>query len=620
MKMENTDSLVGRLIDEKFEIIEKIGAGGEAAVYKAYQRNLERTVALKIINESMKDNQEFVEKFIREAKHLAGIEHENVVRIYDYGRDGDLFYIVMELLVGVTLDKAIAMSEGMSPDLIIRYISPIADALQTIHDKKLIHRDIKSSNIFITEQGRPVLMDFGIAHSANKTVSLYDLRATPQYMSPEHAAGNKLDGRSDLYSLGVVMYECLTGNVPFVGEDITTIIHKVINEKPVIPPLASKNYPKWLQALVLSLLSKNPDDRVNSAKEVCEILRNQSNTNIPKKISLPKRQYAVIGILAAISALVLVAVILWLSSGRKGDSEAVSGVKMDDSQVNILLQQADQLYAAKNFELSHKFYMRLANEQPGSESISDKLALCVKNLKDSLFADEFVTIPESTFLMGSEDGGTDEKPIHAVELSAFSISKHEITNKQFCIFLNAFDCHSDGYIKKARVFNSEISHAIHFENGQFTQEQELADFPVFGVTWTGAQMFCREFGGRLPTEAEWEYVARGKQSPEVIMADEDAWYTINSSGKAHPVGCKNPNSFGIYDMFGNVWEWCSDNYQRSYTAAVSKNPTGPVKSPTKVIRGGDFNSPSGILRVSYRSNADIEGNTGDFIGFRMVVP
>lgn len=622
--MENADPLIGRVIDRKYEIIEKIGIGGEATVYKAFQKNLERTVALKIINPSMRDEEEFIDKFIREAKNLAGIEHLHVVRIYDYGRDGNLSYIVMELLVGNTLDKVINRKKNLTIREIIDYMAPTADALQVIHDKGLIHRDIKSSNIFITDQDRPVLMDFGIAYSPNKTVSLYDLRATPQYMSPEHAAGKKLDGRSDLYSLGVVIYECLTGNVPFIGEDITSIIHKVIHEVPTMPPVIGKNTPKWLQALVTSLLSKEPANRIGTAREVSQILRNQSDTAKTFTVPILKGNKTVYGILASIGILIILAVILMFTTkGREKQSEIVSPSidKNINSEDSRYLEQANLLFAENNFELAHRFFTRASKVTPGASGIENKLSICKRNIEGLIFSDYYVEIPSASFMMGNNSGGLDEQPEHEVELGTFRIGKYEITNLQYKTFLNALDCQADGHIGNRLVFLSAMNPAIQFTGDRFTVSSGAENFPVFGVTWYGADMFCREFGGRLPTEAEWEYLAMGNPPGNSPELGETAWYRSNSAENSHPVGSKRPNVFGLYDLQGNVWEWCSDNYQPGFYAMSAKNnPSGPLSGSSKVIRGGDFRSPAGILRPSYRSNANPDGFTGDFIGFRMVIP
>jgi serine/threonine protein kinase len=620
--MENSDLLIGKIIDNKYEIIEKIGEGGEATVYKANQTNLDRVVALKIINKSLRDNDDFVNRFIREAKDLAGIEHPNVVRIYDYGKDEDLSYIVMELLNGDTLDKVIHKSVNLGVDQIIRYISPIADALQVIHDKNLIHRDIKSSNIFITNQGRPVLMDFGIAFATNKTVSIHDLRATPQYMSPEHAAGMKLDGRSDLYSLGVVLFECLTGNVPFGGENITVIIQKVINEIPELPAVISKSAPKWLQSLVLVLLNKKPENRIGTAREVHEILQNQRFNETVKTIKKLHQNKTIIAIVVAIGVLLIFVIAALLLPGKETEA---NNPPMDESQININKDKALKFFNDNNFELSHRFYFRILQYQPDSPEISEKLAICIKNLVSTLFADEFVEIPGSSFFMGNPKGGSDEKPVHEVILNSFKISRFEITNKQYCVFLNAFNCSSNGIINNSQVFIPEINKAIYFSGDIFKVNTEFNEYPVYGVTWSGAFMFCKNFGGRLPTEAEWEYCAKYSESDFRFSgsnnADEIAWYSNNAAGKTHIVGSKMHNWCGVFDMNGNVWEWCFDNYQPAYYSISEKlNPTGPLSGTSKVIRGGDCTSPLNILRCTYRSNATAEGNTGDLIGFRMVVP
>ena len=624
--MENSDSLIGRIIDNKYEIIEKIGEGGDATVYKANQRNLDRIVALKIINESLRNNEDFVNRFIREAKDLAGIEHPNVVRIYDYGRDENLSYIVMELLIGDTLDRVISKNVKLNTAQIISYISPIADALQHIHDKNLIHRDIKSSNIFITTQGRSVLMDFGIAFTSNKTVSIHDLRATPQYMSPEHAAGLKLDGRSDLYSLGVVIFECLTGKVPFLGENITVIIQKVINEIPELPVLISKTTPKWLQNLVMQLLNKKPENRIGTANEVHRILIEQTYREPVKPLYRHFKNSKVMLLGISIVFLIIFLIIMYFLPGKSSDLVTQNeSTAIDKSQISLYIEKASGFFNENNYELSHKYYLRVLKIKPGSNEATIKLDICHKKISASLFTDPNIKMPAGTFKMGNPNGGSDEKPVHDVSLSQFEISKFEITNKQYCAFLNAYDCNSEGFINNTKVFLPEFNKTIFYSDDLYKLNSDRAEFPVYGVTWYGAAMFCRVFGGRLPTEAEWEYCAQGSTPGYVITgnnsADETAWFSKNSSDQTHKVGSKKPNQAGIFDMNGNVWEWCFDNYQPAYySISMSQNPQGPASGTSKVIRGGDCTSPPNILRSAYRSNADVEGNTGDYIGFRIVFP
>jgi len=259
----------------KYEIIEEIGRGGMASVYKAVQKNLNRTVALKVIHQNLIHDKEFLERFHREAQLAASLNHHNIVTIHDEGQENGVHYISMEYLDGEDLHHIIRRKGKLGLEETINIITPIAEALDYAHSKCVIHRDIKSSNIIITTKGKPVLTDFGIAHAATgtKLTQTGTIIGTPEYMSPEQAEGKEVDARSDLYSLGVVMYECLTGRVPFRGDNPITVIRKIIDEKPTEVKEIDQEIPDWLNNIETKLLSKNKTERYITGKELSESLR-----------------------------------------------------------------------------------------------------------------------------------------------------------------------------------------------------------------------------------------------------------------------------------------------------------------------------------------------------------
>ena len=222
----------------KYEILGEIGRGGMATVYKARQINLDRIVALKVLPPQFTHDMEFVKRFQDEARNAARVTHPNLITIHDVGNEQNLYYISMEFLSGETLRDRIVREGALPESDIKRIIEPVASGLQVAHSKHLIHRDIKSSNIFLTEEGRPVLMDFGIAKALDSTQKMTQsgtVLGTPEYMSPEQARGDVTDARGDIYSLGIVMYEMATGRLPFQGDHPLSTLHMIATQPPTPP-------------------------------------------------------------------------------------------------------------------------------------------------------------------------------------------------------------------------------------------------------------------------------------------------------------------------------------------------------------------------------------------------
>lgn len=269
-------------LSNRYDILSEIGRGGMATVYKAIQRNLQRTVALKVIHQNLVHDKEFIERFHSEARLAASLNHPNIVSIYDEGIENGVHYIAMEYLNGDDLHKKIKTRGKLSIDRTIQIISPIAESLDYIHKRGLIHRDIKTSNIIITNDYRPVLTDFGIARaiSGSKLSQTGSVLGTPEYMSPEQADGIGAEPRSDLYSLGIVLYECLTGTVPFTGDNPVATIYKIINAPP--PPLSAYNgsMPEWIQTIVEKSLAKHPQNRFLTGKEFSKSLQERKKVSV----------------------------------------------------------------------------------------------------------------------------------------------------------------------------------------------------------------------------------------------------------------------------------------------------------------------------------------------------
>jgi len=267
--MTTSDTLIDRTFDRRYVIKRKLGSGGMADVYLAEDQELGRRVALKLLDERHASDEQFVERFRREAQSAAGLNHPNIVSIFDRGRAEGTYYIAMEYLDGRTL-KELLVRNGPTPiPIAIDYARQILGALSFAHRNGIIHRDIKPHNIIVGSDGRLKVTDFGIARSgASQMTEAGSIVETAQYLSPEQARGAPVDPRSDLYSLGIVLYEMLTGKVPFSGDTPVEIAMKHLSQVPEPPSKLRPEVPHDLDAVIMRALAKDPDQRYGSAEEM----------------------------------------------------------------------------------------------------------------------------------------------------------------------------------------------------------------------------------------------------------------------------------------------------------------------------------------------------------------
>ncbi len=269
-------NLEGKLLGNRYEMIEKIGNGGMSTVYKAMDKVLKRNVAVKILRDEFTTDEEFIKRFEAEAQSAARLTHPNIVSIYDVGVEGNLYYIVMELIQGKTLKEIIIEERGPLPwKWSVNVAIQIASALEIAHRNNIVHRDIKPHNIIITEDGIAKVTDFGIAKAvSNSTITAFGTTiGSVHYFSPEHARGGFTDAKSDLYSLGVVMYEMVTGRVPFDADTPVSVALKHMQEEPEEPIDMNPNVPTAINKIIMKALQKDVTLRYQSATEMLGDLR-----------------------------------------------------------------------------------------------------------------------------------------------------------------------------------------------------------------------------------------------------------------------------------------------------------------------------------------------------------
>lgn len=339
----------------KYQILEELGKGAMGVVYKALDPDINREVAIKTIRfEAVTDGvekEELMKRFMKEAQAAGKLTHPNIITIYDVGREKDSTYIVMQYIEGESIKDVIESGKQFTPHKIIDLMVNLCDALDYAHPKGIVHRDMKPGNILVNKEGKPFIVDFGVARVETSTMTQTgQTLGTPSYMSPEQVMGQKVDGRSDIFSLGVILYELLTGQRPFSSEGgITTLIYKIINEAPLPITKVKKNVSPKFEPIIEKALAKDPNERYQNCSELAADLRplkevpektltlklSREELLSEKKKKKPK--------LALILALSLSAIIIiggggyWLLTQKAGktspSSEKIQEAKLDESQL-----------------------------------------------------------------------------------------------------------------------------------------------------------------------------------------------------------------------------------------------------------------------------------------------
>ncbi|MCR5402433.1 MAG: Stk1 family PASTA domain-containing Ser/Thr kinase [Butyrivibrio sp.] len=274
---------IGMVIGDRYEVLEKIGTGGMSDVYKAKDHKLNRLVAVKVLKQEFSENENFVSKFRVEAQSTAGLLHPNTVNVYDVGDEDGINYIVMELVDGITLKKYIEKKSRLSVKEAVSIAIQVAMGLEAAHNNGIIHRDIKPQNIMISKEGKVKVTDFGIAKAATSNTITSNVMGSVHYTSPEQARGGYSDAKSDIYSLGITLFEMLTGRVPFNGDTTVAIAIKHIQEELPSPAEYNDEIPISVEKIVLKCCQKSPDRRYQSAAELI--------TDLKKSLITPDKDF-----------------------------------------------------------------------------------------------------------------------------------------------------------------------------------------------------------------------------------------------------------------------------------------------------------------------------------------
>jgi serine/threonine-protein kinase len=675
-----TEAELAAGLARRYRIIRRLGGGGMGTVFLAEQIAVgNRPVALKVLLRKLLDDPEFLLRFHNEAASTGRIHHPNVVTIYESGQaDDGTPYIAMEYLEGETLREALTQRGAMAPQETVEIIQQVARGLNAAHRLGIIHRDLKPDNLFLTPgeevgeaSGVPTsaatppatvkIVDFGIAklrESATHTIAGTVL-GTPAYMSFEQAAGmrsDELDLRSDIYSLGVVVYEMLTGRVPFHADTPLGYVRKHLTEEP--PPFRAvkPDLPALpqLERVVLKALRKARNQRCASALEFARELAEAAGGTQP---TVPLPQTRVVPPEAPASEVPKVAA----GPGRVETTIKTPPSSMDADRIEPL-QKGARLVGpapipaapalpravapspakpagvpppqprptpARASRAKHVVFVFLVLAaagtgtwywwqsplQPQVESKPPAESAAKTPAPPSVMID----IPGGTFMMGRDNvQDPEETPAHAVSVEPFSLDKTPVTNAQYAEFVKA------------------AGHPVPPDWSAGDYPAGESEWPVTNVSWEDAQAYCKSKGNRLATEAEWEYAARGTDGRLYPWGNEfsivltspgrtnDPWSVVEERefpanslesqlGRLETVGKrpKNASPFGVLDMSGNVWQWCQDDYK----PYPGHQPTFEIPAGAKVIRGGSFKSDKDHVTTTTR-NLELATSRSPTIGFR----
>jgi formylglycine-generating enzyme required for sulfatase activity len=610
-----------------YRILRLLGKGGMGEVYLAHDPRHDRQVALKVPTFGPDDDPKIRARFQREILAASRVQHPNICPVYDAGEIDGRCYLTMAYVEGPSLQQIVRKGPLPPPAEAAAIVCKVALALHEAHRGGLLHRDVKSSNIMMTTAGEPILMDFGLARH------LTDVRLTvsgavvgsPHYLAPEQASGEAVPA-SDVYGLGVVLYELLTGRVPFKGDTLMQVLAQLLMETPEPPSRHRPEVIAALDAVCLKAIAKDLAQRYASMAEFASALLPFLPANGATPDTLTLSQAPARPALAAAGR--VGRAVPWV---LVGSAAAAPGMLLLDAALGpwVLAWDAAALLAAGAWTLRAGARRGPGTAGPGEDTASRSTVVTPqargpeRELVNSLVMG-FVWVPPGTFRMGSPADearrAPDEGPQHEVEIArGFYLGRHPVTQGQY------------------RTVMGVNPACFHAGNGGG------AEHPVEKVSWEDAVEFCRRLSARaeekkagrtyrLPTEAEWEYACRaGTQTPfhggaslGAAAANFAGDYPYGDAPRGPdlqctaPVGSYPPNAWGLYDLHGNVWEWCSDWYDPGYyKTSPRRAPRGPSGGSLRVLRGGCWAVAAENCR-SARRDKFAPGARSSFIGFRVV--
>ncbi|MCB0192663.1 MAG: SUMF1/EgtB/PvdO family nonheme iron enzyme [Anaerolineae bacterium] len=603
----------------KYVLTEQLGQGGMAEVYKAYQTGLERHVAVKVMHRHLTQSADLVTRFQREAKSVGQLQHRHILQVIDFDIESGIYYLVMEFIQGQTLADYLAKKKALPVEEALHIAAQLVDALDYAHRNGVIHRDIKPANVMLRNNNpnEMILTDFGLvrlANEANLTVK-GTLIGTPAYMAPEAFRGNSVNELSDIYSLGVVLYQMVTGNKPYSGDTPYAIITKQMNEELPPPRQFKPDLPDVIEKLLLKALAKDPAQRFQSAAEFQQAIQQAqmvvahgsspySTQGLPYQTTTPppypnngsgskSSQWLILAAGAgSVIFFIAIAVGLMLLVGPE-----ITGAENAQAEDEPVSEQSDQVQSANPTAESGAVFEIISGE--GESDIgSESAASTPINMID---------ISAGRFLMGSKFGERNEQPEHDVFVDSFYLDVYEVSNRQYRTCVTEGGCTLQAVADAASIQG-------------YRDDPAFDGYPAVGVTWDQAVDYCQWLGKRLPTEAEWEYAASGPEN-QIYPWGNDFVPEFSAAGSddLQPVDSFAPgiSPFGMYQMAGNAGEWVLDVYDEAfYENSPVQNPFSSTGGDQRVYRGGTFGSTDPGFYTTSRRFVENRSASKVWIGFR----
>lgn len=629
----------------KYTIESELGRGAMGRVYKGLDEVINRHVAIKILTRHKSDSdaegKELGARFRQEAQAAGRLNHPGIVSVYEYGEDGDIAYIAMELVEGHTLSQLIKKQTQFTTQGVSNLITQLLDALQHAHSKGVIHRDIKPSNVMLTASGEIKITDFGIARIESSDITKTGtVIGTPGYMSPEQLMGHQVDHRSDIFSCGVILYELLTGERAFKGGNTASTMYKVVHSELAPASKICPTVPAFFDQILVKALAKNVEERFASAKAFAQaIIQNDSQTATIVPIDESDNEKTVIRPPPKAD--------IPLPIRQKQAKEPTSNPKnrwlypLVASVLVFIIGIAILLLLPSSNNLPEE-------EKVDTEKVLSPVYTAGMQVKDCATCPDMIVVPKGEFIQGSSTSELgrepNEGPQHNVRLDYnLAVGKFEVTLQQFEQFISATDYPLRGcttYEEGSWKYRNDRG----WESPGFHQDQTE---PVTCVSWEDARYYTdwlkKKTGNdyRLLSASEWEYIARAGTDTSrnwgdtselacrhTNIADQTTQekypgWEIHDCKDGYvytaPVEDLKPNNFGIYATLGNVFEWVEDCWNDSYQGAPSDGSSWSEGDCSKrSLRGGSWYSQPNYVRSAFRNrfNADVRAST---IGFRVAL-